>query len=509
MTTLQNRIHPKSSSVALFVPPESRPVSYAALEKLTAGFRSFLASLELERQSAIAIVLPNSLEFVTAFLGSAYSGFISCPLNPALKQSEFEFYLQDLAAPVVIVPAGSPESLPAIKAARKIGSWVRVFGVGVSGGELDLHPYDKAGTITKNAKIVITEAQKEDVAMILHTSGTTGRPKIVPLTHANLTASMANIAGTYKLTPADRGLLVMPLFHVHGLMCGLLAPLSVGSPVIVPARFSASQFWDDFNAYKADWYTAVPTIHQILLKNPPEKVPEIRFIRSCSSPLAEAIFHKLEKTFNAPVLEAYAMTEAAHQMTSNLLPPGQRKPGSVGIGHGVDVRVLDQDGNEVAQGTQGEICIRGANVTAGYRSNAEANASSFTKSGFFRTGDQGKIDEDGFLYITGRIKEMIDYGGEHISPSELDGVLLSHPDVSEAVVFGVPSEMYGQEVEAAVVLAQGKKPTEKELLEFVASKVAKFKVPKRIYFTDQIPKSATGKVNRKNVADAFAKKSKL
>ena len=283
------------------------------------------------------------------------------------------------------------------------------------------------------------------------------------------------------MTPEDRTMLVMPLFHVHGLLAGFLAPLHSGGSVIVPPKFSASEFWDDFSTHKANWYTAVPTIHQILLKNPPPKsIPQIRFIRSCSSPLSPKTFHELEKAFNAPVLEAYAMTEAAHQMTSNPLPPAKRFPGSVGIGQGVEVKIIDQAGKEVPQGSEAEICIRGTNVTKGYLNNPEANKTSFTKEGFFRTGDQGKQDEDGYVIITGRIKELINKGGEKISPIELDNAIAQNPAVGEAVSFAIPDDMYGQEIGLAVVLKDGQKMTVDELRTWIASKVAKFKVPKKV-----------------------------
>jgi len=276
-------------------------------------------------------------------------------------------------------------------------------------------------------------------------------------------------------------MLVMPLFHVHGLLCGLLAPFYSGGSMVVPTKFSASEFWTDFIAHKANWYTAVPTIHQILLKNPtPSPRPNIRFIRSCSSPLAPTVLAQLEKAYGAPVLEAYAMTEAAHQMTSNPLPPAKRKPGSVGIGQGVEVRILDDAGDEVPQGKEGEICIRGENVTKGYLNNEAANKSSFTKGGFFRTGDQGLKDADGYIIITGRIKELINKGGEKISPIELDNVLTQHPAVSEAVSFAIPDELYGQEIGVAVVLKPDQSLKADELKSWVSQKLAKFKTPKKV-----------------------------
>jgi acyl-CoA synthetase (AMP-forming)/AMP-acid ligase II len=291
-----------------------------------------------------------------------------------------------------------------------------------------------------------------------------------------------NVQTTYNLTPADRTMLVMPLFHVHGLLAAFLAPLHSGGSVVVPPRFSASEFWEDFVNYKANWYSAVPTIHQILLKTPlPEPIPSIRFIRSCSSPLSPKTFQDLENTFNAPVLEAYAMTEAAHQMTSSPLPPGKRQPGSVGIGQGVEVKILDPAGKEVPRGQEAEICVRGENVTKGYLNNPAANESSFTKDGFFRTGDQGKLDPEGYVIITGRIKELINKGGEKISPIELDNTLLHNQKVAEAVCFAIPDKgHYGEEIGGAVVLKTNSAATEDELKAWVESRLAKFKTPKKV-----------------------------
>lgn len=310
-----------------------------------------------------------------------------------------------------------------------------------------------------------------------------------------------NITTTYKLTSKDRTLLVMPLFHVHGLLAACLAPLYSGGSIIVSPKFSASEFWSDFVTYGANWYTAVPTIHQILLKSPmPKPLPEIRFIRSCSSPLSPKTFQDLEKAFNAPVLEAYAMTEAAHQMTSNPLPPGKRKPGSVGIGQGVEVKILDEEGNEVPQGKEAEICIRGENVTKGYLNNPSANKSSFTKGGFFRTGDQGKKDPDGYIIITGRIKELINKGGEKISPIELDNTLANHPNIAEAVTFAIPDDgHYGEDIGAAVVLKGAFNVSAEDLQSWMAERVAKFKVPKKVRSSAFFPFSVFFKTLRKPV----------
>ncbi|KAF2155577.1 acetyl-CoA synthetase-like protein [Myriangium duriaei CBS 260.36] len=501
MATLASSFPQDSNATAVIVPGKpALTVTYAQLHADVAKFQKKLAALGITPGAAVSIALPNSYPFIVSFLAASWQRAIAAPLNPAYKQDEFEFYIDDLSSHLVLIPRGEVNG-PAVKAAHKYNA--AVAECYWDGKEVVLDVKHN-GKLQGQGNARIEQAQASDTALVLHTSGTTGRPKAVPLSHKNLTTTMRNIKQTYQLTPKDRTMLVMPLFHVHGLLAGFLAPLHSGGSVIVPGKFSAGEFWRDFNEHKANWYTAVPTIHQILLKNPPPNPkPEIRFIRSCSSPLSPKTFHELEKTFDAPVLEAYAMTEAAHQMTSNPLPPGKRQPGSVGIGQGVEIKILDQEGNEVAQGKEAEICIRGENVTAGYINNPEANKSSFTKNGFFRTGDQGKKDQDGYVIITGRIKELINKGGEKISPIELDNVVAQNPKVSEAVSFAIADEMYGQEVGLAVVLKDGAKLTAAELKEWMTSRVAKFKLPKKIYFTKVMPKTATGKVQRRMVAQAM------
>lgn len=296
---------------------------------------------------------------------------------------------------------------------------------------------------------------------------------------------MYNIQQTYNLNEEDRTLLVMPLFHVHGLLAGLLAPLGSGGSVIAPTGFSASAFWKDFLTHKANWYTAVPTMHQILLKSPlPNPLPVIRFIRSCSSPLAPTVFQELERRMEAPVLEAYAMTEAAHQMTSNPLPPAPRKAGSVGRAQGLDLSITDENGIEVDAGLIGEVCVSGSNVTSGYLTNdPKIITSTFTKKGYLRTGDRGYMDHEGYLFLTGRIKELINKGGEKISPVEIDNTFAQHPNVLEAVSFAMPDEKYGEEIGVAIALNNGAVVSTAELIDWFGQRTAKFKVPKKVQQT--------------------------
>ncbi|OTB16598.1 hypothetical protein K445DRAFT_316873 [Daldinia sp. EC12] len=508
MATLQNSINGVDSAVAIIIPSKPKPltVTYKDLVAECSSFQRKLAAIGITNRSPVSIATVNSYEFIVSFLATSWQRGVAAPLNPAYKQEEFEFYIEDIKSAIVLVPKGAYEAnAPSVKAARKFNAAIAECYWDNAKNEVALDVKD-LGQLKGKAKENVLRPEPEDVALVLHTSGTTSRPKVVPLTHRNLTRTMKNIQATYQLTAKDRTMLVMPLFHVHGLLCALLVPLYSGGSMIVPTKFSASDFWRDFVAHGANWYTAVPTIHQILLKSPaPTPLPKIRFIRSCSSPLSPTVFHQLEEKFKAPVLEAYAMTEAAHQMTSNPLPPAKRKPGTVGLGQGVEVKILNEAGDEVPQGTEGEICILGENVTKGYLNNPTANASAFTKGGFFRTGDQGKKDEDGYIIITGRIKELINKGGEKISPIELDNVLTRHPSVSEAVSFAIPDELYGQDIGVAVVLKSGAKLEQDELRAWVNEKLAKFKVPKKIYFTEVMPKTATGKIQRRIVAETMQK----
>ena len=480
-STLSTSFSQTSTRTAIII-PNSNPltISFKQLSTDILQFQTRLAELGIGHGDAVSVALPNTYEFIISFLATAYQRAIAAPLNSAYKQSEFEFYIDDLSSALILVPRGAFEkNEPSIRAAGKYGSAIAECYLDGSKVILDLK---EKGRLAQRTPQKLSQAQPQDIALVLHTSGTTGRPKAVPLTHRNLTCTMKNIQATYDLSPSDRTMLVMPLFHVHGLLCGFLSPLMSGGSVIVPSKFSASTFWKDFIQNGANWYTAVPTIHQILLKNPaPSPKPKIRFIRSCSSSLSPKTMYDLEKIYGAPVLEAYAMTEAAHQMCSNPLPSrGKRKPGSVGIGQGLEVKILSPTGEELPQGSEGEICIRGENVTKGYINNPKANAEAFTEGRFFRTGDQGKKDEDGYVIITGRIKELINRGGEKISPIELDNTITSMPEVGEAVSFGLPDELLGQVVGVAVVPKAGKNVKEKDVVEFVKARSASHKVPRRV-----------------------------
>lgn len=449
------------------------------------------------RGDRVAIALPNGLEMIVSFLAATVAG-TAAPLNPAYKPDEFRFYLEDTAAKVLIVP---PEGVDHARIAA--GDETIIIETQIGGDGQVLFRSDTGGENLKHP----ADPLPDDIALVLHTSGTTSRPKRVPLSHRNIIASSRGVAETYKLTGNDVSLCVMPLFHVHGLVASTLATFSTGGTVVIAPRFNPLSFWSTVRDHRVTWYSAVPTIHKLLLSRNkgsgrPAGAEQLRFIRSCSAPLTGPLMEELERRFGVPVLEAYGMTEAAHQMASNPLAPGKRKPGSVGCETGVRIAVLAEDGEMLPAGTLGEVAIKGQSVFSGYEDNPEANAIAFT-NGWFRTGDQGHLDSDGYLTLVGRIKEMIIRGGEKIAPTEIDEVLAAHPSVSEAVCFGVPDPIYGEEVAAAVVLNRDE--TQQALLDYCKSLLADFKCPKHIHVVEAIPRTATGKIQRRNVAAEIAK----
>jgi oxalate---CoA ligase len=482
---------PGSSAPAIFATSPSTSVSYKALAEQIERLSGQLSNAGLKPGDCVASVLPNGLEFLVVFLALTRARLVAAPLNPADKPDELRFFLEDAQARAVVSEATNVA----------VGEATARLGLPIWQPRVDSSGVVELPELPQASRISIDPPDADDAALFAYTSGTTDRPKCVPLTHANVLWSARNIAAHYALTAADRSLVVLPLFHGHGLIGATLSTLASGGCVIVPPRFSASEFWKLFHEHRVTWYSAVPTIHQVLLARAesdgaPHSGP--RFIRSCSAALAPTILTKLENRFGAPVLEAYGMTEAAHQVASNPLPPLARKPGSVGPGVGISI--FDDMGHHLGTNSSGEVVVRGPKVMRGYRNNPKANAAAFT-DGWFRTGDIGVIDSDGYLALTGRIKELINRGGEKISPEEVEAVLLEYPAVAEAAVFGVPDPKYGEEVAAAVVLQDNCDAG--ELQKFCRERLADFKVPKFIHITSALPKNAMGKIQRRGVAARF------
>jgi acyl-CoA synthetase (AMP-forming)/AMP-acid ligase II len=496
-TTIRTLLETGDDDAPAIGAPDRPDLSYSGLRRQVDRTVTSLRAIGIQRNDAVAIVLPNGPEMASAFVSIA-CGATTAPLNPAYRQEEFRFYLSDLDAKLLVVEAGSRS--PALDVARELG---------IDAVELSYVPGDAAGTFVLGdvmpADAATDFSEADDVALVLHTSGTTSRPKIVPLSQANVCASAENVAVSIDLTREDRCLNIMPLFHIHGLIAAVLASLQSGGSVHCTPGFNALHFFRWLEEIEPTWYTGVPTMHQAILARAARNADAIsrtrlRLVRSSSASLPPQVMAELEATFGAPVIEAYGMTEAAHQMASNPLPPAARKPGFVGLPAGPEVAIMNETGELLAAGEVGEIVIRGANVTTGYKNNDEANATAFT-NGWFRTGDQGTMDAEGYFRLTGRLKEIINRGGEKISPREVDEVLLDHPDVVQVVTFAVPHDKLGEDVAAAIVLAEGAHTDEADLRRFAAQRLADMKVPRKIVFLDEIPKGATGKLQRIGLAE--------
>ena len=458
-------------------------------------------------EDRVAIVLDNGPAMAAAFVCMA-PWCATAPLNPGYKADEFDFYLGDLDARALVVEENATSPAIDVAAARGV-SVLRVRSdAAAAAGAIDFADVPQSPAKPRPASAL---------ALILHTSGTTSRPKMVPLSQGNLVASARNIVATLRLVPEDRCLNIMPLFHIHGLMAPVLASLAAGAEVVCTPGFDALRFFVWLDEARPSWYSAVPTMHQAILARAGRnertvRDSRLRFVRSSSASLPPPVMAELERVFDAPVIEAYAMTEAAHQMCSNPLPPAVRKPGHVGPAAGPEVAIMDDGGTALPAGTEGEIVIRGANVASGYLNNPQANASAFHRDGnghrdgsgdWFRTGDQGTMDAEGYVKVTGRLKEIINRGGEKVAPLEVDDALMQHPAVRQVCTFATPHAKLGEDVAAAVVLAEDATATERDLRRFVGERLADFKTPRRIVFVDEIPKGPTGKIQRIGLAQAL------
>jgi len=483
-------------SAAFVTPEDGVTLTYAQLADRVEALARGLAGAGVRRGDRIALTLPNGPEFVQIILAATLLGAAAAPLNPAYTETEFAFYLEDIAPRLLLVPAaGAPRA--AVSAAGAAAVPLIELAAGAGG-----HPELTADGTPTRAAASYESGEPDDIALVLHTSGTTSRPKQVPLRQRNLMASARTIAGHYQLGADDVSFCVMPLFHIHGLVASAFAAMAAGGTVLAPRRFTAHRFWPQAREHGVTWLSAGPTLHQMILdRADADGAPaSLRFARSCSSALTPALLERAEAAYGVPVLEAYGMTEASHQMTSNPLPPAARQPGSVGVPAGAEIAIADPAGQFLAAGQPGEVVIRGPGVMSGYLSNPAANADAFVGD-WFRTGDLGVI-RDGYLYLEGRLKEMILRGGENIAPAEIDQALLAHPAVADAVSFGISDAKYGEVPAAAVVLGQDVPVS--ELIGHCRERLAAFKVPTAIYVLAEIPRTATGKVQRRRVAEHVA-----
>ena len=499
ITTLTELIAAHNGDRLAVGAPDREWMTYDGLRDLGKTVSSQLRTFGIGAKDRVAIVLQNGPDMATAFITIAQSA-TTAPLNPNYREEEFAFYLDDLKAKALVVEDGYEG--PALAAGQSLGLQI-----------LRVHPKTEAGnfSLSQDGEGTIEAAKAEtptedDIALILHTSGTTSRPKIVPLLQSNVSASAQNIAKSLSLTSDDRCLNVMPLFHIHGLVAAVSATFAAGGSIWCAPGFDALRFFSWMKEATPTWYTAVPTMHQAILsragrnKETIDAVP-LRFLRASSASLPAQVMQELQKTFGAPVVEAYGMTEAAHQMCCN--PLNKQKPGAVGVAAGPEVAIAHEVENQIVDG-MGEVVISGPNVTPGYESNPKANEESFFMADgkrWFRTGDRGSFDADGFLELTGRLKEIINRGGEKVSPLEVDGVLMDHPAIQQVVTFALPHPKLGEEVAAAVVLKDGEEVDERSIRTFAAERMADFKVPKKVVIMDEIPKGATGKMQRIGMAE--------
>ncbi len=477
--------------------PERAPLSYGSLQRHVESIGRQLRAMGIAAADRVVVMVPNGPELAVAIVGVA--SHASCAVvNTAYAADELERYFADLRPRALIVPAGVDVPARRVALARGItvidlaplpGGAAGLFTLTTAAGAVPSHDPPGPG----------------DAAVLLLTSGTTSRPKIVPLTHANICSSAYSSVAALALTPKDRCLNVLPLFHGHGLIATVLTSLAAGASVVCTGGIDVGKFFGWLKACAPTWYSAVPTMHQAILaraRQSPELLEgcRLRLVRSASAPLPPRVFAELEKAFATVVIEFYGMTETASApIACNPLPPGRRKAGSVGIPVGLDVAIMNERGAILPGGETGEVVVRGGSVMPGYDGDAAATRAAFFR-GWFKTGDRGFFDGDGYLFLSGRSREMINRGGENIAPREIDEALLEHPAIAEAVTFAVPHPTLGEDVAAAVVLRPDAQAVPKDIRQFAGERLAEFKVPRRVLIVKELPKGPTGKVQRVGLA---------
>ncbi len=488
----------RSPDAPAILAPGRAPLTYGGLHRHIDKIARTLRAIGIGRRDRIAVVMPNGAEMAVAIITVAASA--ACvPMNPAYRAEELDRYFADLRPRALITLAGIESQARQVALARGIHILELSPMVDAPAGLFTL-AVDEGGASLQEP---VTPA---DVALVMLTSGTTSRPKIVPLTHANIYTSARTSGAALALTESDRCLNVLPLFHGHGLIATVLTSLAAGASVVCTAGCDVNSFFAWLSSFRPTWYSAVPTMHQAILtqaRHDGERAANgrLRFVRSASAPLTPRVFAELEQTFEAPLIEFYGMTESASApIACNPLPPGRRKPGSVGLPVDLDIAVVDEKGAVLPARQTGQIMIRGASVMLGYDGNPAASQGAFAGD-WFRTRDRGFFDDDGYLFLAGRSEEMINRGGEKVAPREVDEALLEHPAVADAVTFAVPHATLGEDVASAVVLRPRAAATPKEIRRFAMGRIADFKVPRQVLIVKELPKGPTGKVQRVGLAE--------
>lgn len=471
----------ETGGTAIVFPDTGAELSWVTLRDAARGFAASLTAKSAKKGESIAIVAPNSVESVTAFYGTLYGGFRATMINLAAGRDAISYALEHSEARFAFVH-------DACRGVFEEANSSGILSVDlVTDIECELHP-----------------KEPEDHALLMYTSGTTGRPKGVVHTHASLLAGGWTTAIAHDLGQNDRGFCILPIYHINGLCVTLIGSLVSGGSLAMVSKFSASRFWEQAESSGVTWFSAVPTIISHLLhgENEPSVIckARMRFGRSASSALAIETQAAFETRFSIPIVETMGLTETAAQILSNPLPPGKRKIGSPGVAYGCEVQIQDADGAQVPAMDEGEIVVRGPNIMCEYLKNPEASDATF-RNGWLQTGDLARMDLDGYVFVSGRIKELIIKGGENIAPREVDEALYTHPDVVEAAAFARPCKSYGETVEAAVRVRDGSKLNASDLIGLCEERLGRFKTPDVIHFMKELPKGPSGKIQRLKLAD--------
>jgi acyl-CoA synthetase (AMP-forming)/AMP-acid ligase II len=496
---IDRRATEQADDVFLIGPDSGQTLTYGGLYDAARLVASNIAQNGVEPGESVAYAMSNGHDALIAILGTMYGGYRATAINLIAGSQTIAYVLDHSQSRLVLT---QKEHLPLIEGA--LGEAAGPTIVPIANGEWP-------GTDCDHANLAPPPSPSpENDGLLMYTSGTTGRPKGVVLSHWNLIAGGANTALAHELTAADRALCVLPLYHINGLCVSVMGSLVAGGSLVVPAKFSVARFWDLLAAHQCSWFSVVPTQISYLLHDAEaaEKAKSVsqclRFGRSASAPLAPEVQKAFEAAFGVPIIETMGLTETAAPILSNPLPPGERRAGSPGIAFGNEVIIADNDQNEVPRGHEGEVLVRGPNVMKGYFRNREATAQALMRDGWLRTGDLGRMDEAGYVFITGRLKELIIKGGENIAPREVDEALYAHLDVVEAAAFACDCVNYGQRIEAAVSVAPSANVTESELISLCIERIGAFKAPDRVHFLPELPKGPSGKIQRLKLAAALS-----
>ena len=491
---IEQRAEQDGEQVFLICPASQKEITYSQLLKTVQRVAANVNARGIQPGESVAYAMTNGHDCSVIILGLLYGGYRATAVNLVAGASTIGYVIEHSQTRLIITQSEQEQLLDDALA-------------GVSDRPLRIHAnqilnqQEHGGIIPDSGNL-----NENSDGLLMYTSGTTGRPKGVVLTHKSLIAGGCNTVTAHELEAKDRALCVLPLYHINGLCVTLMGPLVSAGSVVVPEKFSTSLFWQQIKDHACTWFSVVPTqisylLHATDTYEPDGARAKVRFGRSASAPLSPDVQNAFEKRFNIPIIETMGLTETAAQILSNPLPPATRKTGSPGIAIGNQVIIADEQQRQVSCGTEGEVLVRGANVMQRYLKNEEATNEALMPDGWLRTGDLGRMDSDGYVFITGRLKELIIKGGENIAPREIDEALYAHADIVEAAAFACPCKNYGQRVEAAVRVSESSTVTEQELLDFCRQRLGPVKTPDKIHFLPELPKGPSGKIQRVKIAE--------